>query len=94
MAGRRSTCISIPINDFVNCQSVSGITSSNAFILMCSVTTAEIVDAIFKQTGRELDKKDIELPEISKLGTYTASIRLHPEVVGTFNVVVQREKNA
>ncbi|CAL8469355.1 g8896 [Coccomyxa elongata] len=59
-----------------------------------SVTTAEIVDAIFKQTGRELEKKDIELPEISKLGTYTASIRLHPEVVGTFNVVVQREKNA
>ncbi len=61
---------------------------------MRSVTPAEIVDAIFQQTGRQLDKKDIELPEISTLGTYPASIRLHPEVSGVFNVVVQREKNA
>ncbi|KAK9908132.1 hypothetical protein WJX75_003058 [Coccomyxa subellipsoidea] len=59
-----------------------------------SVTTAEIVDAIFQQTGRELNKKDIELPEITSLGTFPATIRLHPEVIGTFNVVVQREKNA
>jgi len=58
------------------------------------VTTAEIVEAIVKQTGRELNKKDIELPDISTTGTYPASVRLHPEVVGTFNVVVQREKNA
>ena len=50
--------------------------------------------AIFQQTGRELNKKDIEMPEITEVGTYPVSIRLHPEVVGTFNVVVQREKNA
>ena len=60
----------------------------------CSVTTQEIVTAIFQQTGRNLDKKDVELPEITETGTYPASIRLHPEVLGTFNVVVQREKNA
>ena len=63
-------------------------------VWMRSVTTQEIVDAIFQQTGRQLEKKDIELPEISTVGTYQASIRLHPEVLGTFNVVVQREKNA
>ena len=61
---------------------------------VCSVTPTEIVDAIFQQTGRQLDKKDVELPEITHLGTYQASIRLHPEVNGVFNVVVQREKNA
>ncbi len=60
---------------------------------MCSVTPTEIVEAIFQQTGRQLDKKDVELPEISTLGTYQASIKLHPEVSGNFNVVVQREKN-
>ncbi len=90
-----STCMSI--SSQLVCSELPGCCwhyRSNALMLMCSVTTAEIVDAIFKQTGRELEKKDIELPEISKLGTYTASIRLHPEVVGTFNVVVQREKNA
>ena len=61
---------------------------------MRSVTPTEIVDAIFQQTGRQLDKKDVELPEITHLGTYQASIRLHPEVNGVFNVVVQKEKNA
>lgn len=65
-----------------------------AAVCMRSVTSQEIVDAIFQQTGRRLEKKDIELPEISTVGTYQASIRLHPEVLGTFNVVVQREKNA
>ncbi|KAK9831994.1 hypothetical protein WJX81_006960 [Elliptochloris bilobata] len=59
-----------------------------------SVTTAEIVAAIAQQTGRELDKRDVELPEIKKVGTYDARVRLHPEVVGDFKVVVQREKNA
>ena len=58
------------------------------------MTAQEVVSAIFQQTGRELNKKDIEMPEITETGTYPVSIRLHPEVVGTFNVVVQREKNA
>jgi large subunit ribosomal protein L9 len=77
-----------PVN--INLPMVSDCTG----ICSCSVTTAEIVDAIFQQTGRELNKKDIELPEITSLGTFPATIRLHPEVIGTFNVVVQREKNA
>lgn len=58
------------------------------------MTTQEIVDAIFQQTGRELDKKAITLPEIKTLGTFDASIKLHPEVVGSFKVVVQKEKSA
>eukprot|EP00884_Botryococcus_braunii_P012238 jgi/Botrbrau1/21014/Bobra.0144s0028.1 len=58
-----------------------------------SVTTAEVVEAIAQQTGRTLDKKAVELPEIKEVGTYDASIKLHPEVVGTFKIVVQREKN-
>jgi large subunit ribosomal protein L9 len=65
-----------------------------AAVPMHSVTSQEIVDAIFQQTGRKLERKDVELPDVSTVGTYQASIRLHPEVLGTFNVVVQREKNA
>lgn len=56
-----------------------------------SVTTAELVDAIKMQTGRELDRKAITLPEIKTLGTYDASIKLHPEVTGFFKVVVQKD---
>ena len=45
------------------------------------------------QTGRALDKKLVELPEIATLGTYDASLRLHPEVLGTFKVVVVKDKS-
>ena len=58
------------------------------------MTPAEIVAAIAQQTGRELDKRDVELPDIKTVGTYDARVRLHPEVFGEFKVVVQREKNA
>lgn len=63
---------------------------------MClfSVTTQEISDAIYMQTSQKLDKSAIVLPEIKEVGDYEATIRLHPEVVGRFKVVVQRQKNA
>ena len=82
------TCYSLDTNAWhVTALSLQG-------LLPCSVTSTEIVDAIFQQTGRQLDKRDVELPEITHLGTYQASIRRHPEVNGVFNVVVQREKNS
>ncbi len=56
------------------------------------MTPAEIVAAIAQQTGRELEKRDVELPEIKTVGTFDARVRLHPEVYGEFKVVVQREK--
>lgn len=59
---------------------------------VCSVTTQEVVEAIEAQTGRKLDKRQIDLPDIRKLGTYDASIKLHPNVTGTFKVIVVREK--
>jgi large subunit ribosomal protein L9 len=59
-----------------------------------SVTTQEIVDAIKQQTGRELNKKDVTLPEISTLGTYDAEIKLHPMVVGRFKVVVKKDTSS
>lgn len=58
-----------------------------------SVTTQEVVNAIAQQTGREVDKRLVTLPEMKSVGTYDASVKLHPEVVGEFKVVVQREKN-
>mmetsp|Transcript_26023 Transcript_26023/g.72891 ORF Transcript_26023/g.72891 Transcript_26023/m.72891 type:complete len:197 (-) Transcript_26023:471-1061(-) len=56
-----------------------------------SVTTQDIVDAINQQTGRSLNKKDITLPDISTLGTYDAEVKLHPQVVGRFKVVVKKD---
>ncbi|EFN53215.1 hypothetical protein CHLNCDRAFT_25930 [Chlorella variabilis] len=59
-----------------------------------SVTTSELVEAIRMQTGRELDKKAVTLPEIKTLGTFDASVKLHPEVTGFFKVVVQKDTSA
>ncbi|GMH32841.1 hypothetical protein BSKO_00675 [Bryopsis sp. KO-2023] len=59
-----------------------------------SVTTQEIVDAIYQQTSRKLEKGDIQLPEIKELGIYEATVKLHPEVIGSFKIVVEKEKNA
>ena len=58
------------------------------------MTPQEVVDAIEQQTGRQLDKRMITLPEMSTTGTFDASVKLHPEVIGEFKVVIQREKNA
>lgn len=55
-----------------------------------SVTPQEVIEAIKSQTGRDLDKKDLTLPEIKQVGAYDCDIKLHPEVVGTFKVVVEK----
>ncbi|KAG2430512.1 hypothetical protein HXX76_010035 [Chlamydomonas incerta] len=58
-----------------------------------SVQVQEIADAIYQQTGRNVSDCEITVPEIKSVGTYECTIRLHPEVVGTFSVVIQKEKN-
>lgn len=58
----------------------------------CSVTEKEIVAAIAQQTGRELDSRLVSLPEIKTTGSFPATIKLHPDVIGKFQVVVQKEK--
>ena len=55
-----------------------------------SVTAAEVADAVEAQTGKALDKKAIDVPEISEIGIYDVTVKLHPEVVGEFKVDVQK----
>jgi large subunit ribosomal protein L9 len=45
-----------------------------------TVTSQEIVDLIKQNTGQEVDRRGITLPDISKTGTYKAEVKLHPEV--------------
>ncbi len=59
-----------------------------------SVNAADVVEAIKMQTGRELEKRSVTLPEIKTLGTYDATVKLHAEVVGSFKVVVQKDTSA
>jgi large subunit ribosomal protein L9 len=56
-----------------------------------TVTTAEIAAAILSLASVTVDKRDISIPDVARLGTYTASIELHPEVTVEveFNVVAE-----
>lgn len=55
-----------------------------------SVSTKEIATELKAQTGIEIDKKKIQLPEALKsLGVYNVSVKLHPKVTGTLKVKVQ-----
>jgi large subunit ribosomal protein L9 len=55
------------------------------------VTTAEIAEAIKSLSNVEVDKRDISIPDVDQLGTYSAEVKLHPEVIVTveFNVVAE-----
>jgi large subunit ribosomal protein L9 len=59
--------------------------------LFGSVTAMDIADAL-KKEGIEVDKKKIHLDDaIRRLGTYTVSIKVHPEVSAELNVQVVAE---
>ena len=47
-------------------------------------------DAGKQQTSKELDKKAMTVPDISEVGTYEVTVKLHPEVTGKFNLEVQK----
>lgn len=53
-----------------------------------TVTAPELVTLVKDVTGLEIDRRDVEIPDINKLGTYPVEIKLHPEVTATINVVV------
>ena len=59
--------------------------------LFGSVTNADVAEALAQQ-GYEFDRRKISLSEpIKRIGEYSASVRLHPEVIATLKVVVNPE---
>lgn len=53
-----------------------------------TVTNQELADMILQNTGQEIDRRGITLPDIKKLGFYKAEIKLHPEVTAEVEVHV------
>ena len=53
-----------------------------------TVTDREVAEVIQATTGKELDRRGITLPDIHKIGTYKAEIKLHPEVTATVDIQV------
>ncbi len=53
-----------------------------------TVTEKELAEAIQAATNQEIDRRGITLPEISKIGSYKAQIKLHSEVSAEVEVQV------
>jgi len=53
-----------------------------------TVTSGDVADAIQEATQREVDRRDISVPDINKLGEYKVTIKLHADVTATINVRV------
>lgn len=53
-----------------------------------TVTNVEVAEVIEKMTGKGVDRRNITLPEIKKLGEYKVDIKLHSEVTATINLRV------
>lgn len=57
-----------------------------------SVTNIQLANKIKEDLGIEIDRKTIEIDEeVKNLGTHTAKIKLHPEVVATMTFEVVKE---
>jgi large subunit ribosomal protein L9 len=57
--------------------------------LFGSITSAEIVDAVKSAGGPSLDRRRLELPgAIKTTGQHKVRVRLHPEVLASFDLAV------
>ncbi|MEM9164423.1 MAG: 50S ribosomal protein L9 [Cyanobacteria bacterium P01_F01_bin.4] len=53
-----------------------------------TVTSVEVAEAIQEATNKEIDRRDIEVPDINKIGEYKVDVKLHSEVTATINLRV------
>ncbi|TGG85843.1 MAG: 50S ribosomal protein L9 [Aphanocapsa feldmannii 277cV] len=57
-------------------------------VLFGSVTNADVAEAIQTATRKEVDRRTIDVPEIHRAGSYTATIKLHHEVTADVRLEV------
>ena len=57
-------------------------------VLFGTVTNGDVAEAIKLSTKKEIDRRDIQVPDIHTLGSYTVQIKLHQEVSAEVNIEV------
>ncbi|MEA5472477.1 50S ribosomal protein L9 [Spirulina sp. 06S082] len=53
-----------------------------------TVTSQDVADTLKEKAGQEVDKRDITIPDIRKLGNYQVEVKLHPEVIAIVEIEV------
>ncbi len=57
-------------------------------VLFGTVTNADVAEAIEAATKKEVDRRDIVVPEIHRTGTYKVKVKLHSAVTAEINLEV------
>ena len=57
-------------------------------VLFGTVTNGDVSEAIQEATKKEVDRRDIKVPEIHSTGKYKVQIKLHSEVAAEINLEV------
>ena len=57
-------------------------------VLFGTVTNGDVSEAIQDATKKEIDRRDIVVPEIHRTGKYTVTVKLHSEVTAEINLEV------
>jgi len=57
-------------------------------VLFGTVTNGDVAEAIKASTKKDIDRRDIKVPDIHTLGSYTVQIKLHQEVSAEVNIEV------
>ena len=56
--------------------------------LFGTVTNGDVAEAIQEATKKEIDRRDISVPEVHSLGKYKVEVKLHSEVTAEINLEV------
>ena len=57
-------------------------------VLFGTVTNGDVAEAIESATKKEVDRRDIIVPEIHRTGNYKVQVKLHSEVTAEINLEV------
>ncbi len=57
-------------------------------VLFGTVTNGDVAEAIQEATKKDIDRRDITVPEIHRTGKYKVQIKLHKEVTAEINLEV------
>jgi len=57
-------------------------------VLFGTVTNGDVAEAIKASTKKDIDRRNIQVPDIHTLGSYTVQIKLHQEVSAEVNIEV------
>ena len=57
-------------------------------VLFGTVTNADVAEAIEAATKKEVDRRDIVVPELHRTGTYKVQVKLHSAVTAEINLEV------